>query len=85
MSNLGAQCRGMNAARAFMRREDYQPRQTPKVSPFRKFDVKCLACGSYQLRVEGQMDGEVGEMYVFLVCNRCRQRERLPIRHNQQG
>ncbi len=70
----------MNAARAFMRREDYQPRQTPAASPFRKFDVKCLGCNSYQLRVVTQMDEEAGEMTVFLVCNRCRQRETLPIR-----
>jgi hypothetical protein len=40
-----------NSARWFQRREDYQPRQTPKDSPFRQFDVKCLACGSYQLRL----------------------------------
>src|ERR1035438_4768761 len=39
----------MNAARWFQRREDYQLRQTPPDSRFRKFDVKCLACGSYQL------------------------------------
>jgi hypothetical protein len=51
----------MNSARAFMRREDYQPPQTPSESPFRKFDVKCLACGSYQLRLVAQMDEEAGE------------------------
>jgi hypothetical protein len=80
----------MNAARWFQRREDYpppfhsgaasQPPQTPSASPFRKFDVKCLACGSYQLRLVAQMDEEIGEMSVVLVCNRCPQREILPVR-----
>jgi hypothetical protein len=36
--------RPMNAARYFMQREDYQPRQTLSDSPFRQFDVKCLRC-----------------------------------------
>jgi hypothetical protein len=70
----------MNAARWFQRREDYQPRQTPPDSPFRQFDVKCLACGSYQLRLVAQMDEEAGEMAVLLVCNWCPQREILPIK-----
>lgn len=67
-----------------------QPPKTPSASPFRKFppslcfgaasDVKCLACGSYQLRLVAQMDAEAGEMTVVLVCNRCPQREILPVR-----
>ena len=51
------------------RREDYQPPQTPADSPFRKFDVKCLACGSYQLQMVAQMDEEAVGMAVVLVCN----------------
>jgi hypothetical protein len=70
----------MNAARWFQRREDYQPPQTSSESPFRKFDVKCLACGSYKLRLVAQMDEEAGQMSVVLVCNLCRQREILPVR-----
>ena len=70
----------MNAARFFMRREDYQTPSTPADSPFRKFDVKCLACGSYQLRLVAQMDEVAGEMAVMLVCNRCLQREILSVR-----
>jgi len=70
----------MNAARWFQRREDYQPRQTPAESPFRKFDVKCLACGSYQLRLATQHDEEAGEISVVLVCNHCPQREIIPLR-----
>ena len=70
----------MNAARYFQRREDYQPLQTPSASPFRKIDVKCLACGSYQLRLVAHMDEEAGEMSLVLVCNRCPQREILPVR-----
>ncbi len=41
----------MNSARYFMRREDYQEPQTPSDSPFRKFIVHCLKCGSYQLQL----------------------------------
>ena len=80
----------LGGARYFQRREDYQPPQTPSASPFRKFppslcygaasNVKCLACGSYQLRLVAQMDEEAGEMAVVLVCNRCPQREILPVR-----
>jgi hypothetical protein len=61
-------------------REDYQLAKTPEESPFRKFDVKCLACGSYQLRLVAQIDEEAGEMAVVLACNRCPQREQLLIR-----
>ena len=70
----------LGGARYFQRREDYQPRQSPAGSPFRKFDVKCLACGSYQLRLVAKMDEEAGEMSVVLVCKKCRQREILPVR-----
>ena len=70
----------MNAQRWFQRKEDYAPRQTPPESPFRNFDVKCLRCGSYQLRLVAQMDEEAGEMSVVLACNRCPQREVLRIR-----
>ena len=70
----------MNAARYFQRREDYQPPQTPRDSPFRQFTVRCLKCGSYRLRLEAQFDDAAGEMAVLLVCNRCPQREILPIR-----
>jgi hypothetical protein len=70
----------MNAARWFQCREDHQPHQTPTDSLFRKFDEKCLACGSYQLRLVAQVDDEACEMAVVLVCNRCPQREILPVR-----
>jgi len=69
----------MNAARYFMRREDYQPPQTPKDSPFRLFNVSCL-CGSHRLKVIAEFDGESGEMAAYLFCPSCRRRERLPIR-----
>jgi hypothetical protein len=70
----------MNAARCFQRREDYQPPQTPRESPFRKFTVRCLACGSYQLRLVAQFDEAAGEMAVVLFCSKCPQRETLPAR-----
>src|ERR1039458_2699505 len=70
----------MNAARWFQRLEDYQPPTTPADSSFRKFDVKCLAYGSYQLRLVAQRNEEAGEMSVVLVCDRCSQRKILPVR-----
>ena len=63
-----------------MRREDYQPRQSPAGSPVRQFEVSCLHCGSYDLRLATQMDEEAGEMALVLVCNKCRQREILAVR-----
>ena len=60
-----------------MRREDYAPRHTPAVSPFRKFDVKCLKCGSYQLRVTAEFDEDAGEVRLVLVCVRCKQQEQI--------
>jgi hypothetical protein len=71
---------GMNTARCFMRRENYQPRQSPVVSPFRQFDTNCLKCGSYDLRLMSQMNEKSGELAVVLVCNQCRLREIMPVR-----
>jgi hypothetical protein len=70
----------MNAAQWFQRREDYQPRQTPLDSPFRQFDVKCLACGSYRLRLAAQFQEETGLTVAILICTRCRQTETLPLK-----
>jgi hypothetical protein len=69
----------MNAARFFMRREDYQPPQTPPDSPFRRFVVHCLKCGSYRLRVIGEPCEETGETNVYLYCPACHAREKLPV------
>ena len=63
-----------------MRREDYQPRQTPRESPFRQFDVTCLHCGSYELRLVSQMDEEDGELALMLVCQKYRNQERIPVK-----
>ena len=70
----------MNAARAFLRREEYQPPTTPADSPFRRFTVACLKCGSYRMRVIGEFDSEAGEQSVFWFCPACREREQLPVR-----
>jgi hypothetical protein len=70
----------MNASCYFQRREDYQPPKTPRKSPFRKFTVRCLACDSYQLRLVAQFDEATGEMEVVLVCTRCPQREKVPVK-----
>lgn len=69
-----------SSARFFMRREDYQPEQTPDISPFRQFKVNCLKCGSFRTRVLSQYDEESGEMILILLCTHCGQRERLPIK-----
>ena len=63
-----------------MRREDYQPPQTPADSPFRRFTASCLKCGSFKLRVIGEFDSDAGELKVFLFCPSCRAREQMPVR-----
>ena len=68
----------MNAARDFQRPEDYQPPQTPADSPFRKFTVHCLKCGSYRLRLAAQFQEETGQTVAILICTHCRQTETLP-------
>lgn len=70
----------MNAARFFMRREDYQQPQTPADSPFRNFNVSCLHCGSFKLQLHSQFDEDAGTMKVILFCPNCRQHETLPIK-----
>ena len=70
----------MNSARAFMRREDYQPKLTHADSPFRRFTVACLKCGSFKLRVVSEFDGDDGEAKIYLFCPSCREREQLPTR-----
>jgi hypothetical protein len=72
---------GMNAARYFQRREDYQPPQTPRDSPFRQLTVRCLKCGSYSLALAVQFDDAAGEMVLILSCPRCHQHERLRVEH----
>ena len=79
MSLVRAQSSAMNAARYFMRREEYQPPQTHKDSPFRKFIVACLKCGSFRLLVIPEFCDESGETKVYLFCPACRQREQLPM------
>jgi len=69
----------VNAARYFMRREDYQPPETLADSPFRRFKVSCLKCGSIKLKVIGEFDSDAGELKIFLFCPRCRAREQLPV------
>jgi hypothetical protein len=62
-----------------MRREDYQPPQTPRDSPFRRFTVSCLKCGSFKLKVIVEFDSDAGEQKVYLFCPSCREREQLPV------
>ena len=45
-----------------------QPPKTPADSPFRRFTVSCLKCGSYKLRVVGEFDSDAGDTKVFLFC-----------------
>ena len=63
--------------RAFMRREDYQPKTTATDSPFRHFVVHCLKCGSFKLKVRGEYDEEAGELALIFLCPRCRTSERI--------
>jgi hypothetical protein len=69
----------MNSARYFIRREDDEPPRTPPESPFRRFDVKCLKCGSYRLCLASAFDESAGELRVSLTCTRCRQVEGMKI------
>jgi hypothetical protein len=62
-----------------MRREEYQPRQTPAESAFRKFNVSCVKCGSFRLRLLSQFDEEAGKLVIVLTCPRCREQEIFPI------
>jgi hypothetical protein len=66
-----------------MRREDYQPPQTPSESPFRRFKVSCLKGGSFKLQVIGEFDSDAGELKMFLFCPSCREREQLPMRQGK--
>ena len=63
-----------------MRREDYQPRTTSPDSPFKQFNVSCLKCGSFKLRLFSEHNEDAGELLVILFCTECRSREALPIR-----
>ena len=69
----------MNAARYFMRREDYQPRETPRDSPFRCFMVSCVKCGSFRLQLKLQFDEQIGETAAVLFCPSCRSQEKLVV------
>jgi len=69
----------MNAARYFMRRENYQPPQTPAESPFRRFKVSCVKCGSFKLRVIGEFDSDAGELKIYPFCPSCLEREKSPV------
>jgi len=80
MSNAPAQYAFMNSACWFIRREDDEPPRTPPESPFRCFDVKCLKCGSYRLRLTSGFDETAAEMRLTLTCSSCRQTEVLNVR-----
>ena len=60
---------------AFARDMKQRAKQTPPASPFRAFDVHCLRCGSYELRMHAEFDEAEGEMRVWLICAKCRQQE----------
>ena len=70
----------MNAARAFMRREDYQPKQPRNENICSLFDISCVKCESANLKIIGEFDEDGGELAVYLFCPRCRVRERLKVR-----
>jgi hypothetical protein len=72
------QASNMNSARYFQRREEYQPRVAHADSPFRCFEVRCLHCESFKLRIIGEFDNQNGQMAAYLFCTSCRSREKLP-------
>ncbi len=53
------------------------PPPTPPESPFRQFEVRCLRCGSYQLRMLAEYDEDEGALVTRLACSRCRNAEVL--------
>jgi hypothetical protein len=57
------------AARFFQRHEDDQPPQTPADSPFRRFTVSCLKCGSFKLQVIGEFDSDADKSFRDLTFN----------------
>ena len=69
----------MNSTRYFIRRENDEPPRSQPESPFRRFDVKCLKCGSYRLCLTSDFDDEAGELRLTLTCSRCRQCEVLKL------
>jgi hypothetical protein len=70
----------MNAARFFMRREDYQPNQPRNPSVCGQFNISCVKCESADITIIGEFDEDGGELAVYLYCPRCRVRERLKVR-----
>ena len=70
----------MNAARYFMRREDYQPNQPRNAKVSKLFDISCVKCNSVNLNIIGEFNDESGEQAVYLFCPRCRVREQLTVR-----
>jgi hypothetical protein len=64
-------------ARYFMRKEECAPRKTPAESPFRNFDVRCLYCESYKLKLGVQFDESEGAEILIMQCTKCRKTEKL--------
>jgi hypothetical protein len=67
----------VNEARYFMRRDEYQPAQTPVDSPFRCFNVSCVKCGSFQVKAVAEFDESAGVTALILLCKKCGGRERI--------
>ena len=67
-------------ARYFQPKEEYAPPKTHADSPFEKFVVHCLHCGSFKLKIISEFSGEAGEAGIYLFCPLCRSREKLPVR-----
>jgi hypothetical protein len=69
----------MNAARSFMRREDYQPKTACNEKLSALFNLSCVNCGSVRLKFISEFDDDRGAMAVYLFCASSRQRERLKL------
>jgi hypothetical protein len=76
VDNFGA----MNSVRYFIRRKDDEPSRTPPQSPFRRFNVECLKCGSHRLTLSIGFDEAAGKQRLLLTCSRCHQFEVMKVR-----
>ena len=70
----------MNATLDFIRQEEAPPLPVPLESPLWKFEVQCLACGSYQIGLQTEFDEDTGESTIWLACIRCQHLEKIPAR-----
>ena len=70
----------MNATSDLIRPQENPLPPTPLESQFWKFEVQCLACGSYRLHLQTPPREPAAPATFWLVCPRCGHREKMPLR-----